>query len=130
MKKKIGDINNWAIAAVLLLGFVIVVFGTYTSKQKMAEIEQSGTPLIAKFSHIKEFPKTVNHYFYFFYGQERINCDIISAPEGFSRNVGRFYRIKYLEKYPERIVVQFDEEVTDRNVILKSGFQEEDLMAH
>jgi hypothetical protein len=48
------------------------------------------------------------------------------APDGFSKKIGKFFEIKYLDQY-EDITVNYDKEITDTTLILEAGFTREDL---
>lgn len=46
---------------------------------------------------------------------------------GSSENIGRFYKIRYSEKFKGSLNAFFDEEVTDTIEILKAGFTKKDI---
>lgn len=105
----------------------ILVWG-YHSILKFKEIDKKGLVTISKFCRIIRYPKSKDYEFCFYINKQKTTCTIPKIPNGFSSNVGKFYRIKYLEKYPDLIIVKFDEEVRDTTEILKAGFSKEDII--
>ena len=71
-------------------------------------------------NNLNLFRLFLNHNWYY----------IIRAPMGFSKNIGKFYYVKYLPKYPDLIIVNFNEEITDTKAILEAGFVKEDIKLH
>ncbi|MHC0445852.1 hypothetical protein ACWA1F_10595 [Flavobacterium sp. 3-218] len=49
------------------------------------------------------------------------------ASVGSSENVGRFYKIRYSEKFKGSLEVYFDQEVTDTLEILEAGFKKSEI---
>lgn len=94
---------------------------------RFKEIEKSGNLIVGKFTDIERYPKSRDYFFEFYYNYKRNRCRVGIVPEGFYNNIGKFYKIKYLDKYPDLILIKFDEEVTDTTEILRSGFSKEDL---
>lgn len=112
--------------------FIIIVVITLfvvsiNARLNLKEIEKSGSILVSKFSNIERYPKSRDYFFEFYYNYKKNKCHANRVPDGFSNNVGKFYKLKYLDEYPNLIIVKFDEEVTDTTEILKAGFSKEDL---
>ncbi|MBD3583914.1 hypothetical protein [Flavobacterium selenitireducens] len=117
------------IYAILISAFVVwlssLIFKTYKRK---FEIEDSGETIIGKYVLCKSYPKTGRHYFiininykyYKLYSSKNLPAD-------FKNNIGKFYRIKYLRKYPDIIFPIFESAVIDTSVILNSGFTDKML---
>ena len=124
--------NNSFIYYVITL-FVIFLIGYFysnKSKNNLSIIEERGNIVTAKFLELKRYPKTKNYIFSFYINSKLKTNYIIDAPKDFSSNVGKFYRIKYLEEYPDLIIVKFDQEVTDTSEILNAGFRKEDIISN
>ncbi|WP_026726157.1 hypothetical protein [Flavobacterium sasangense] len=108
---------------VVLLGIVPFYIN---AKIKYNEIQKNGKIGIGKFVEYERKPKTRNYYFEYYNKNKKIRDLIKNPPDGFHKNVGSFYKIKYLDKY-ENIIVDFDEKITDTVAILKAGFSKEDI---
>lgn len=115
------------------LGFIFIgivfflVLPIYiNAKFKFSEIEKDEKIGIAKFVEYKRYPKTRDYYFEYYNKNKKIKDLIVNAPDGFSKKVGRFYEIKYLDKFDD-IIVNFDKEIKDTTLILKAGFSIEDI---
>jgi hypothetical protein len=112
----------------ILVSFVVIiailVFKGYSYKK---EVNKNGETTVAKFFYYKNFPKTKDYYFkYFVKGETYINS-YGQTTSGFHENKGKFYEIKYSKKEPNKLIVNFDKEITDTTLILKAGFSKEDI---
>lgn len=121
--RKILDINNVIIGAIILTVSFFIIRNSYQSFFIWKEIEEEGSFVIAKFSHYKKYPKSINYFFKFKYNDSLYVNDITRAPDGFYKNIGKFYKIKYLPKYPNLIKVYFEQEVKDKEEIKMAGSQ-------
>ena len=121
------DINKVVIWTFITSVILYIGVSTYLGRNVMKEIEIRGHSQIANFYYYKSYPKSKNYYFVFYYLGYKKKCDIIRAPMGFSKNIGKFYYVKYLPKYPDLIIVNFNEEITDTKAILEAGFVKEDI---
>jgi hypothetical protein len=112
----------------ILIGIVFfLVLPIYiNAKFKFSEIEKDGKTGIGKFVEYERKPKTRNYYFEYYNKNKKIKDLIVNAPDGFSKKVGSFYEIKYLDKFDD-IIVNFDKEIKDTALILKAGFSIEDI---
>lgn len=115
--------NKITLITILIVLFFILIFAR-VSFLKNKEIEKNGIELIAKFTHYKNYPKSKSYFFEFYYLNKKKVMDRGRAPKGFIYNVGKYYKIKYLPKYPNLFIVDFDKEVTNEEEILKAGFNE------
>lgn len=106
--------------------FFLVLPIYINAKFKFSEIEKDGKIGIAKFVEYKRYPKTRDYYFEYYNKNKKIKDLIVNAPDGFSKKVGSFYEIKYLDKFDD-IIVNFDKEIKDTTLILKAGFSIEDI---
>jgi hypothetical protein len=111
---------------IIIVATSLFVIGI-NARLSLKEIEKSGILIVSKFTNIERFPKSRDYFFEFYYNNLKKRCRVGKVPEGFYNNVGKFYRIKYLEEYPDLIVVEFNQEVTDTTEILRAGFSKEDL---
>lgn len=50
-----------------------------------------------------------------------------NCPEDYEKKIDKFFVIDYSSKDPNKIIVDFSNEVTDTTTILKAGFTKEDL---
>jgi hypothetical protein len=121
MIKKI-DYNKKVIYSIIIVVMALALIISYFQSKKIDEINKSGFDLIAKFTYYKKYPKSKSYYFEYYYLNSKKVYEEVRAPNGFILNVGKFYRIKYLPKYPDLLVINFDKEVTDKEEILKAGF--------
>ncbi len=113
--------NKITIVFVLICLFFISIF-SLVSISKNKEIDAKGIELVAKFTYYKKYPKSKSYFFEFYYLNSKKVLERSRAPEGFIYNVGKYYKIKYLPKYPDSFVVDFEKEVTNEEEILKAGF--------
>ncbi len=114
-------------AITTIIFIIIVIFYAVYSKNKRNQIQQDGNNVIAKFIYIKKYVKSNDYFFNFYFkGKEKI-CSVTVVPNKFSQNIGKFYYVKYLPKYSDLIIVNFNKEVTDTTAILKAGFSIQDI---
>ena len=120
--------ENTKIKIYLSIVVCLIIFGVWVNaKCNLKEIEESGENHVAKFVNIKKFVKSRDYNFLFYDSSVKKMVSVSRLPDDFYLNVGKFYYLKYLDKYPDLIIVNFDEEVTDTTEILKAGFSKEDL---
>ncbi len=120
--------ENTKIKIYLSIFVCLILFGVWVnSKCNLKEIEESGENHLAKFVNIKKFVKSRDYNFLFYDSSVKKTVSVSRVPADFYHNVGKFYYIKYLDKYPELIIVMFDQQVTDTTEILKAGFSIEDF---
>lgn len=117
------------IYATIVISFVIflisMIFKTYYGKY---EIDNYGKIIIGKYVSHRSYPKTQKNYFvYYINGEQVKNYSTRNISPEFAKNIGKFYKIKYYDKYPEVIHPLFDQEVTDTAAILGAGFHLEDI---
>ena len=84
--------------------------------------------LIGKFVSYKSYPKSSRSYFIYYLNGEKHREGSGRAPAGFRENIGKFYKMKYLDKYPDAIHPLYDQEVTDTAEILKAGFSMDEIL--
>lgn len=90
------------------------------------DTENRGKMTIGKYVSHDGWGKGDLNYFVYYVDGKRFSANGGRAPQGFSNNIGKFYRIQYSQKYIS-INAFFDQEVTDSIAILKAGFSEEDI---
>lgn len=83
---------------------------------------------IGKYTARRNYPKTSANFFVYYIKGKKYRHNVRRMPiEFYSNNLGKFYRIKYSEKYVDMIIVLFDQEVTDTVAILEAGFSVKDI---
>ena len=110
------------LAFVLILGYL--VFNGYNYRK---EVNENGKTTVAKFLYYKDFPKTKDYYFKYFANEKFYINTYGQTQSGFHKNKGKFYSLKYSKNDPNKIIVNFDKEITDTTLILKAGFSREDI---
>ena len=109
---------------VFVLGIISLIVASYFVKY---DVENKGKVSIGKYVSRDNWAKGECNYFIFYIDGKRYKEDGGRAPVGFSKNIGKFYKIKYSEKYKGSIQALFNEEVTDTIEILQAGFTKEEL---
>ena len=122
-------VNKQQILTVIIFIIIVALYAVY-SKNKRDRIKQDGNNLIAKFIFIKKYVKSSDYFFNFYFKGIEKKCSVTVVPNNFSKNIGKFYYVKYLPKYPDLIIVNFNEEITDTKAILEAGFVKEDIKLH
>lgn len=107
---------------VLILGYLI--FKGYNYKE---EVNKNGNTTVAKFLYYKSFPKTKDYYFKYFVNGKSFVDIYGQTKSNFYKNKGKFYEVKYSKNDPNKIIVDFNKEITDTTKILEAGFSREDL---
>jgi hypothetical protein len=112
----------------IIIGIVFLMTLPFyiNARIKFSEIEKDGKTGIGKFVEYERKPKTRNYYFEYYNKNKKIRDLIKNPPDGFHKNIGGFYEIKYLDKFDD-IIVNFDKEIKDTTLILKAGFSIEDI---
>lgn len=128
MKNKIINYfrkNKYGLIFVGIIFLVTIPF-YIDAKIKFNKIEKNGKIGIGKFVKYKRYPKSRNYFFEYYNGNKKIKDKLREAPDGFSKKMGKFFEIKYLDQYDD-IMVNYDKEITDTTLILKAGFTKEDF---
>ena len=107
--------------------FSFVIFIAIDGYLNMMEIEKNGITSIGRYISRKDYPKSSANYFVFYVDGKRIKYNIGNEPSVFYRNLGKFYKIKYLKKYNGSMQPLLDQEVTDTAAILEAGFPIEEV---
>jgi hypothetical protein len=112
----------------LILGFLFFLFILFEGYLIRKDIKLNGKVTVGKcISHRKYKGAKIDYLIY--------NVDGIKYKAeggsliGSSESVGRFYKIRYSDKFKESIEAFFDQEVTDTTEILKAGFTKKDMYA-
>lgn len=122
MKKYFKE-NKITLIVVLFFSICLMVYAKFCF-DKNREIEKSGTVIVSKLISSKKYVKTRDYFFLFFWnGKEKIISQT-RLPIGFHKNIGKYYKIKYLPKYPDLMVVYPEKEVINKDEILEAGFDE------
>lgn len=113
--------------AIFFTIFSLILYTTISGKKTYGEIEKLGNTIIVKFSEIEKFPTKNSYFFYFYLNQSKKTVMKKKVPNGFFSKKGSFFYAKYLDKYPDLIIIKFEEEVTDSLAIMNAGFSIDDL---
>ena len=109
------------------LFIILMLWMEINSNNKKKNIQQHGKTSVGKYlSHETGADSDFNYFVYYIYGK-RYKV-VGGVPEGFYNNVGKFYKIKYLEDNPEDILVLSNEEVTDTMQIIDGGFSKDRIL--
>jgi hypothetical protein len=114
-----------SIIFVFLIGFVFLILEGYIVNY---EIEVNGKISIGKYVSKDSWGKGETNDFSFNINGLRYKGNGGRAPREFYKNIGKFYKIRYSEKFKGSLDAYFDEEVTDTTIILDAGFTKEDIL--
>jgi hypothetical protein len=121
--KIIGIIS--AISIILFfLFFLFLIFEGYLIRK---EIKLNGKISVGKCISHRRYKKGQVNYLSFNIGGVRYKGEAGGPPIASSKNIGKFYKIRYSEKFKGSIEAFFNEEVTDTAQILKAGFTKKDM---
>lgn len=128
MKNKLIDYFNQNRYSLIFISIVfIIVFIFYIKANfKFIEINRNSKIGIGKFVEYKRYPKTRDYYFDYYNNGKRTRDLIKNPPDGFHKKIGKFFEIKYSEKFND-IIVNYEKQVTDTVAILEAGFSIEDI---
>jgi hypothetical protein len=107
------------------IGLIIMVVNFYNRKYS---IEKDGKIIIGKYVYRDKWGKVRSDYFIYNVDDKKYRASSGDSPAGFRENIGKFYKIKYLDKYPDVIYPLYDQEVTDTSEILKAGFSIDEVL--
>lgn len=114
--------KNKILALILILAFTFFAYSIVKGYMMKYDIEKNGKISVGQFVSQDNYGKGQLNYFIFYINGERYKANGGRSPEGFSKNIGQFYKILYSEKYNGHIKALFNEQVTDTVAILKAGF--------
>ena len=120
--------KNKIYAFFLIFFFVGVIFMMIKGNNARSDLTKNGKLTIGKYVLHKRYSKSSENYFIFYLNGEICKRNGGTAPSGFSKNIGKFYKIKYLEKYNIIIDALFNEQITDTLEILKAGFSMDEVL--
>ncbi|MFD2601688.1 hypothetical protein [Flavobacterium suzhouense] len=112
----------------IFLGFIfILIFGLIIASiikgyEIKNDIENNGKASVGKYIK-REWGKEPSNIIRYYDNGKEYESDGGRAPQGFEKNIGRFYRISYSEKYKGSLHADFTHEVTDTAEILNAGFR-------
>lgn len=90
---------------VFIIGVISLIIASYFVKN---DVENNGKISVGKYVSRDNWAKGELNYFLFYIDGKRYKEDGGRAPIGFSENIGKFYRIKYSEKYKGSIQTLFN----------------------
>lgn len=118
------------ILAILIIFFILIfiIYGQLKSYRYEKELLKDGKVTIGKLDSIEEHPKRTYLHISYYIGKKKI----ISFESGLnkkvsSKDIGKFYKIKYLLNSPEIIRGIYSEQIIDSMAILKAGFSKKDI---
>lgn len=118
------------ILAILIIFSIIIfiIYGQLKSYRYEKELLKDGKVTIGKLDSIEEHPKRTYLHVSYYIGKKKI----ISFESGLHKKVspkdiGKFYKIKYLLNSPEIIRGIYSEQIIDSMAILKAGFSKKDI---
>ncbi|TRX30908.1 hypothetical protein FNW52_19540 [Flavobacterium sp. ZT3R18] len=121
------------IFAILLLSFFLYfITSVIVGHIVRDDIEFNGRISVGKYILHRHWAKGQTNYLSFNINNVRykgINSGK-EPPQRFSKNIGKFYKIRYSEKFKGSMEAFFDEQVTDSTEILKAGFTMKDILSN
>ncbi len=87
------------------------------------EIAENRRETICKFSFCKEFPKTTEAFFKYYVNDKLYRNSYGRCPENYNEKLNGFYVIYYSAKDPNKIEVDFTQQITDTVKIKNAGFE-------
>lgn len=111
----------------IILFFLFFLFLLFEGHVIRKDIELNGKITIGKYISHRRFKKGQVNYLSFNIGGVRYKGEGGHPPVAFSKNIGKFYKIRYSEKFKGSIKAFFDEEVTDTTEIMKAGFTKKEI---
>lgn len=91
------------------------------------EIEDFKEQTICKFVYCKEFPKTSESFFEYYVNGVSYRNSFGKCPEKLDLKLNNFFMLNYSSKDPNKIEVDFSEQVTDTTLILNAGFSKAEI---
>ena len=125
-KKIIGIVS----AVLLVLFFLFVFFLLFEGYIIRKDIESKGKISVGKYISHERFKKGYTNYFSFNINGLRYKGVAGGINEGSYENLGKFYKIRYSEKFKGSLIAYFDQEVKDTSEILKAGFTMKDITSN
>jgi hypothetical protein len=116
-------------AIFLILFFLFFITSAIVGYIVSTDVESNGRISVGKYISHRHWAKGQTNYLSFNINGIRYK-GIASGKEpsqGFSENIGKFYKIRYSEKFKGSLEAFFDEEVTDTIEILRAGFTVKDI---
>ena len=89
------------------------------------EIRENKGTTVCQFIYCKKFPKTTSSYFKYYVNGKEYEQDYWECPKDYGNKIGKYFTINYSKLDPEKITVDFSEEVTDNVKIIDAGFTKE-----
>jgi hypothetical protein len=115
----------------LLIIFPIIIFiiyGQIKSYIYEKELQKDGKITIGKLDSIEEYPKRTYLHISYYIGKIKYTSFESGLQKKISpKDIGKFYKIKYLSNSPEIIRGIYSEQIIDNMTILKAGFSKKDI---
>jgi hypothetical protein len=125
--KKIGIKIIGLISVIsIILFFLFFLFLLFEGSLITKDIKLNGKVTVGKYISHREYKRA--HIDYLIYNIDGIRYKGEGGSSiGSSENIGKFYKIRYSEKFKGSLEAFFDQEVTDTTQILKAGFTKRDI---
>jgi hypothetical protein len=91
------------------------------------EINENKAQTICKYIECEHRLKVNGSFFEYYVKDSLYRTEYGRCPENYEDKINKFFVIDYSSKDPNKIRVDFSNEVTDTTTILKAGFSKEDL---
>ncbi|REG90831.1 hypothetical protein C8P67_11843 [Flavobacterium aquicola] len=78
---------------------------------------------VCQFVSCKEFPKTSSSYFKYYVNGKVYKENYGQCPPNYESKIGKYFILHYSNLDPEKITVDFSDEVTDTEKIFGAGFK-------
>jgi hypothetical protein len=109
---------------VIVFGLVFLFLKGYLYKKEIGNFKEQ---TICKFVYCKEFPKTSESFFEYYVNGVSYRNSFGKCPEKSDLKLNSFFTLNYSSKDPNKIEVNFSEQVTDTTLILNAGFSKTDI---
>jgi hypothetical protein len=125
MKKRVIKIIIVSSVILLILFFLFFIYEGYIIQK---DIKVNGKVSVGKYILHQKIKKGYNDYFSFNINGVRYKGIAGGIKKGANENIGKFYTIRYSNKFKGYLVVFYNKEVTDTSVILNAGFTKDDIL--
>ena len=125
MRKTVIKIIVITSVTLLILCFIFFIYEGYVIQN---DIKLNGKVSVGKYTLHEKIKKGYNDYFSFNINGVRYESIAGGIKEGTNENIGKFYKIRYSDKFKGSLVVFYDKEIIDTTAILNAGFTKEDIL--
>lgn len=127
MKKIILKIFG-VISVISIISFILFfMFLLFEGSLVRKDIKLNGKVTIGKCISHRQYKRAKIDYLIYYIDGVKYKGEGGASKASSSESVGRFYKIRYSEKFKGSLEAYFDQEVTDTVQILKAGFSKKDF---